>query len=142
MSPFESIRHVGNSDLDIPSLSLYKEPFFACQELYFHGNELNLPNIEEFKSFGFTGRDSWTLYSEPNFLGESVCLECKCDEEGIGVGATYTAKLSLVVSSIRKGCFGNQTLHPNGELKYHAPNKAGKNKVNIVQLKYWLGFGA
>jgi hypothetical protein len=126
MSPFESIRHLGNSDLDRPSLSLYRQPFFASSELFLDGEELSLSGAEEFGSFGFTGRESWTLYSGPNFSGESVCLLCKCDEEGIGVGVTYTPKLSLVASSVRKGCFGNQTLLPNGTLSTQAPNTTRK----------------
>lgn len=55
MSSYKSIRHLGNRDLDKSGISLYKEPFFATDELYFDGEALSLSTPFEMTSFGFTG---------------------------------------------------------------------------------------
>lgn len=61
--PVQSIRHIGNVDLELPGLSLYKRENFTGEELYFDGTTLQLPVSISFRSFGFTGLESWLLYS-------------------------------------------------------------------------------
>ena len=112
--PVQSIRHIGNSDMELPGISLYRHENFTGEELYFDGTMLQLPISITFQSFGFTGQESWTLYSGTDFTGESnVCLQPQRVGEVVPKKDILDSQLiftnahtrqTLYVGSIRRGC--------------------------------------
>ena len=92
--------------MDMTGLSLYPEIQFSGRETYFNGNSLRLPLSRPYptivQSYGFTGPENWTIFSNIDFTGSATCLRrlsgFTYDIVYSRLGATYT------VGSQRKGC--------------------------------------
>ncbi|CAL8106990.1 unnamed protein product [Orchesella dallaii] len=109
---YKSIEFIGANDLDTPALNLNTKPRFLGADLYFDGNFLRLPASLSFHSYGFTGKENWTLYANTNFSGASECLEAAVDKHGYAV--TFNVNKTFVVGSIWRGGCGPTTAHSRG----------------------------
>ena len=106
-SQYKSARYIGNSALLQPGLSLYKGKFFSGTELYLDGRKLNLVKSEIFGSYGMTGKENWTIFTNTNYTGDATCLlsysglssDVKYDR------VVYNKDIGIRVGSIRRGCF-------------------------------------
>ena len=97
---YKAIRFVGNSIVDLPGISLFTRDSFFGEELYFDGTGLRLPNPFLFKSYGFTGKDNWTIFPNINYTGEPSCLIA----QNKVVSYMESRATPLTVGSIRRGC--------------------------------------
>lgn len=101
---YKSIEFIGSNDLDSPALTLNTMPRFLGKDLYFDGNFLRLPSPILFRSYGFTGKENWTLFTNSNFSGASECLDAAVDPSGT-YAVTFNVNKTFTVGSIwRGGC--------------------------------------
>lgn len=110
---YKSIEFIGSNDLDTPALSLNTKPRFLGDDLYFDGNFLRLPSPIKFHSYGFTGKENWTLFMNTNFSGPSGCLEAALDQFG-NYAVTFNVNKTFNVGSIWRGGCGPTSLSQRG----------------------------
>lgn len=104
---YKSIRHIGNRELRREGISFYVGPFFTGEELYFDGRRLNLNHRILARSFGFTGKDNWTVYDGTDFRGTRACLLSAYpgdSNETTYDAVVYNKDLNLTIGSIQRGC--------------------------------------
>jgi len=69
-----SVRFAGDkSDYRLNTLTIYKEEFFQDQEEFTNGDLANV-NLKQHKSLIVTGTSSWTLYDQPWYGGNAICV--------------------------------------------------------------------
>jgi hypothetical protein len=108
---------VGNADLDAPGLSLYTDIEFSGKEVYFSGSSLRLPYDTPYplslKSFGFTGPQNWTIFSNIDSTGVTTCLR---RPEGLTSDLVYTRfGPTYLVGSLRRGCYEDTAEEERGK---------------------------
>lgn len=95
-------------------MSLNTRPRFLGKDLYFDGNFLRLPTSITFYSYGFTGKENWTLFQNTNFSGRSECLEAAIDRQFDSYAVTFNVNKSFTVGSIWRGGCGPTSAHSRG----------------------------
>jgi len=130
---YKSIRHIGNRELSSEGISFYLGPFFTLEELYFDGLRLNLNQPIRVRSFGFTGKENWTVFEGTEFAGSSACLLSSfTGDKGTYYDAVvYNKDVNLTVGSLRRGC--TQAL-PNDQSEsiFILPTGEIKSTGNVV----------
>jgi len=98
---YKSIRYVGNLHLSLPGLSLFTGESFQGEELYFDGANLRLPSPYVFKSYGFTGKEHWTVFPLTNFSG-AAGPSCLIAQNKM---VSYAQKgPPVALASLQRGC--------------------------------------
>lgn len=67
------------------------------------GRILRLPSPRNYSSWGFTGRQNWTVFRNTDLTGHSECLVADVDNDG-DFGVTFNINRTLTVGSIWRGC--------------------------------------
>jgi len=132
---YKSIRHIGNLKLREAGISFYTGTFFTGQELYFNGFSLDLNEGIPVRSFGFTGKDNWTVFENPGNVGPSACLLSDYADDSKPYDAVvYNKDLNLTVGSIRRGCDSGEpsnqsttVILPTGEIRHTGSGTGFKN---------------
>jgi len=125
---YRSIHPIGAPDLDTSAITFNQKPrFFGDGELAFDGTFLRLPTPMDFNSFGFTGKENWTIYRNTDLSGFSECLEASVDSFG-NYAVTFHTNKSLTVGSIWRGC------GPDTSLLRQEPENTNKNNSKSPKL--------
>jgi len=117
-----SARYAGSpKDYRTDSLTLYKYDYFQGQEEYILNQAANLNLIDNHQSIIITGNAHWTIFDQPSYRGNSVCL--LVPDPGSSTPAFLSNLESIPgvaqriphgsIRSVRKGCvnqFNNVTL--------------------------------
>lgn len=107
-----SFRFVGSEqDCTADSLDLYNGPHFTDEHLSTQKNIANLKqsNVNDPQSLIISGKTVWTLYEEPNFAGNYVCVASNREENTprfISI-ATDLGKLKAI-ASVKAGCIATE----------------------------------
>merc|ERR1719295_269622 len=106
-----SLRLAGTPDgWQYETINFYKEEKFVGKESF--TCEDNRRFKHDIRSLIVTGCDKWTLYSEPNYSGSSVCVQngspTKCTPGFYSALRGFTK-----VGSVRRGCYAARDLLPD-----------------------------
>lgn len=105
-----SVRFAGDpKNYRTDSLTLYHGSYFQGEEEYLLGNTPNLNIGSTASSFILTGSQPFTLYDQPNYLGNSVCIYPPKSDNWTPALIWDTNSVSVpngTIRSVRKGCFG------------------------------------
>jgi hypothetical protein len=70
-----SARFAGSpQDYRTPTFTIYEQDYYQGEEEYTYTDISNLNLNGRHKSIIITGTSSWTIYDQPNFAGNSLCL--------------------------------------------------------------------
>jgi hypothetical protein len=123
------------------------DTFTLFEEDYFQGNEeytfVDLPNLVlagRHRSIVITGQSPWTIYDNPNYSGNSICLFPAQNPDYEPYLITDVSSIDIPYGSIRsvkKGCVGHPQSLDDGQHGLQSGNGAsedssfGQAKVNV-----------
>ncbi|CAL4192645.1 unnamed protein product, partial [Meganyctiphanes norvegica] len=104
-----SVRYAGTGNLDDETITIYHSPEYAGGEIMFIREEPFFGDYNnEASSMIITGETPWTVYSDPGYHGDSVCLQPWPIGNGQWFGAWNNRDIGMPnneISSVQKGCF-------------------------------------
>jgi len=108
-----SVRSAGDkNDYRLNSLTLYKEEYFQDQEEFTNG-DLAYVKLRQHKSLIVTGNSTWTLYDQPGYGGNAICVNCVYPEPPTSFKPLFISNIVdelkvpfNSIRSIRLGCDG------------------------------------
>lgn len=120
---YKSIRHIGNRFIHLPGISFYTKVNFFGEELYFDGTLLKLPTIYQFKSYGFTSKPSWTIFTDLNYTGNVTCL--KSQDKPITAITHKHDHHGHKEAAVTRQDTENSTVYFVGSIRRHCPRPTG-----------------
>lgn len=105
-----SVRYAGGpKDYREDSFTLYVEDYFQGDEEYTRTNLPNLNLAGNHKSIIITGNSDWTVYDQPSYKGNTVCLQVPEPGNSTPSFVYDTEKLEQFIPhgsirSVTKGC--------------------------------------
>ncbi|CAG0884151.1 unnamed protein product [Darwinula stevensoni] len=105
-----SLKYVGHLfEWKKNTMNLYELDLFAGLEFHEWNSTAEVPALSGVGSVIVTGTQSWTLYTLPDYSGDSACLTVESGKFA-GFAADITALGIGTVGSFRLGCFSDRTI--------------------------------
>ncbi|ODM96300.1 Gamma-crystallin-4 [Orchesella cincta] len=135
-----SLRFAGApKDFSEDTFTLYKYDYFQGEEEYTLTALPNLNLVNDHASIIISGRNNWTVFDQPNYSGNRICLAVP--EQDIDRPApAFISDLTSFdiphgsIKSVRKGCIAN----PSSVVNLSSFARAGGDKNAFVQSKTCL----
>ncbi|XP_021949096.1 uncharacterized protein LOC110846597 [Folsomia candida] len=105
-----SARFAGSpQDFRSDTFTLYAEDYFQGDEEYTFADLPNLNLAGNHKSIIITGASPWTVYDQPGYIGNSICLYPEPSSEYKPYLITDVSQVQIphgTIRSVRRGCVG------------------------------------
>lgn len=107
-----SARFAGSpNDYRSDSFTLYQYDYFQGEEEYTYADLPTLQLSGNHQSIIITGASAWTIFDQPNYQGNSICLFPEPSSDYKPYIISDTSSISVPhgsIKSVRKGCVGKQ----------------------------------
>ena len=106
-----SVKFVGTeTDYRLDTITFYQYTYFQANEEYVEHDLPNLSLSGRIASLIITGSSAWTIYDQPNYLGNAICLQPQYSPYYEPAFVPDTIQLDPTVPhgsirSVRKGCW-------------------------------------
>jgi hypothetical protein len=110
-----SLRFSGSpNDYRSNTLTLYKGTYFQDQEEYYIANQANVV-LQQHASLVITGSSAWTLYDQPSYRGNAICVYPPDNRytPALVFDLTSIDVPHNKIRSVAIGCYGKKIVRPS-----------------------------